>query len=150
MQDSSCSSSIKWCKMCKIMAENLPLSPPGCAELRYPVLTRLSSTELYLHAGEPQLGMHSALSPIGARKAGSSDTMSFFQKELAPDMQKNLILCRINEDSPKTAIICEFSFFYAVAGEDSSVPACCPENCCAKASDHGMWQAEKAPRCLMN
>jgi len=111
--------------MHKIWAENLSLSSPGLAELRYLVLKRFSSMKLYLHTEEPQLGMYSALSLLGARRAGSSDTTSFFQK-VALDTQKNPIPDKTDEGSPKTAIIHMLSFFSAVPGENNSVPAHCP------------------------
>lgn len=74
--------------VCKIGAENFPLSPPGCAELRYLVLKRFSSRKFYFHTGEPQLGVYSALSLLRARKPGSSDNSVFLKTEIALDTEK--------------------------------------------------------------
>lgn len=74
----------------------------------------------------------------------------FLKIALGTHTQKNPIRCWINEGSPRTAIIYMLSLFSAVAGEKNSMPACCPEICCAKANSYSKWQAEKAPRYLMD
>lgn len=86
---------------------------------------------------------------VGQEKLGAV-TQQLFSKRNSIRHKTHPVPCRINEDSPKTAIIYLLSFFNAVAGENSSVPAHCPEICCAKANKCSTWQAEKAPRCLMD
>lgn len=100
----------------------------------------------------PQHGMYSALSLLEQAKLGAVLQRLFFLKKIAlgTHTQKNPIPCWINEGSPRTAIICMLSLFSAVAGENNSMPACCPEICCAKANSCSKWQAEKAPRYLMD
>lgn len=81
-----------------------------------------------------------------SKQIGSSSTASL--KKNSTHKKKNPIPCW--KAAPKTAIIYMLSFFSAVTGENNSVPACCPEICCAKANSCSKWQTEKAPRYLMD
>lgn len=148
MQDSSCFRSVKLCKMCVKLGQRIfPRLPQGMWSSGTLCWKGCLPWSFICTLRSP---MYSALALLGARKAGSSDTMSFFEKEIALNAQNNSVPCSINEGSPKTAIIYTLSFFDAVAGENNSMHAHCPEICCARANNCSMWQAEKAPRCLMD
>lgn len=112
------------------------------------MLKKFSSLQFYL-LSPPEWYIFSTVCS-GASKLGAVPQHLKKKSSTRGTHKINPIPCWINEGSPKTAVIYMLSFFSAVTGENNSVPACCPERCCAKANSCSKWQAEKAPRYLMD